>query len=338
MKTCPNCFSDKELHAFLSSSKEIGKCDVCSSIDVPILDVTELLDFFHELLSNFSPNPDGESLKSKIQANWSFFANHVTAKKILNHVLPLLSTSIANADSPVEFSSEIIQNVGYWDTLTEELKWSRRFLSDVSYLTDELGWDGFFNVQFELQSSARLYRARLHHQSGQPVYGPDKLKCPDPKISSGGRANPIGIPVLYLSDSIETTIYEVRASYLDEVSVGEFKVADGRNSIKVVDFTEEPSLYRPGRVVENITAHLLKQRISRELSKPMRRYDSEIEYIPTQFICEFIRIITGADGIRFASSVHAEGKNIVVFDQKLMECISSETHRVDRLKISHNRI
>ncbi|MNT95625.1 hypothetical protein D3C72_2375400 [compost metagenome] len=52
----------------------------------------------------------------------------------------------------------------------------------------------------------------------------------------------------------------------------------------------------------------------------MRRYDSEIEYIPTQFICEFIRIFTGASGIRFSSSLHPTGKNIVMFDQELMEC------------------
>lgn len=53
----------------------------------------------------------------------------------------------------------------------------------------------------------------------------------------------------------------------------------------------------------------------------MRRYDTEVEYIPTQFICEFIKVYTGASGIRFSSSLHPTGKNVVMFEQELMQCI-----------------
>ncbi len=56
-----------------------------------------------------------------------------------------------------------------------------------------------------------------------------------------------------------------------------------------------------------------KQKISIDLSKPMRRYDNEIEYIPTQFICEFIKVFTGASGIKFSSSLHPSGNNFVIF-------------------------
>ncbi len=52
----------------------------------------------------------------------------------------------------------------------------------------------------------------------------------------------------------------------------------------------------------------------------MRRYDSEVEYIPTQFICEFIKVFTGAFGLRFTSSLHPKGKNVVIFDQDLISC------------------
>lgn len=75
-------------------------------------------------------------------------------------------------------------------------------------------------------------------------------------------------------------------------------------------------------------AKLLRERVSRDLSKPMRRYDSEIEYIPTQYVCEFIRIYTGASGIRFACSLHPSGKNVVIFDQDLMDCTSVDPHKV----------
>ncbi len=51
----------------------------------------------------------------------------------------------------------------------------------------------------------------------------------------------------------------------------------------------------------------------------MRRYDSELDYIPTQFICEFIKIFTNVRGIKFRSSLHPVGNNIVIFNQDIME-------------------
>ena len=52
------------------------------------------------------------------------------------------------------------------------------------------------------------------------------MGCPPNKLTSSGRANPQGIPYLYLSKTPETTLYETRASYLDELSIGKFKIKD----------------------------------------------------------------------------------------------------------------
>ena len=65
----------------------------------------------------------------------------------------------------------------------------------------------------------------------------------------------------------------------------------------------------------------------------MRRYDSEIEYTPTQFICEFIKVFTGADGIRFQSSLHPSGKNLVVFEEDLMECVDVSLVKVNNVSL-----
>ena len=80
-------------------------------------------------------------------------------------------------------------------------------------------------------------------------------------------------------------------------------------------------------------AKLLRQKISSDLSKPMRRYDSELEYIPTQFICEFIKVFTGAFGIRFNSSLHPKGNNVVLFDQNLMTCISVKKVKINTVNL-----
>ena len=85
MKVCVNCFSDRELKGFISSSSASGDCSVCESKNQPLLNVSELFDFFQELVDNFKIDKNGMPLSSKIQSNWSFFSSHGTANKILNH-------------------------------------------------------------------------------------------------------------------------------------------------------------------------------------------------------------------------------------------------------------
>lgn len=335
MEVCENCFADKELKGFIYSRKQIGDCEICGSKKVSLINVNELLDFFQELIDNFIKSEKGKSLKSKIQGTWSFFSTHEIASKILNEVLPELTTEILKAEDLVDYTSDIIDNHLHWEVLKDELKWSRRFLSDISYLED-LGWDGFFNTQFELKSEDKLYRARVHHKSGLTAYNKYEMMCPKANIVGGGRANPLGIPYLYLSDNSETVLYEVRASYLDELSVATFNLKIEETSIKIVDFTEDSSLFQPTMVNETIKAHLLREKISRDLSKPMRRYDTEIEYIPTQFICEFIKVYTGASGIRFRSSLHPSGNNIVIFNQDLMECVDVKLEKITTLRLKSN--
>ena len=333
MKVCTNCFADKELEGFISSSKKSGDCKICGSSNVAIIDIDELLDFFQELLDNFHIVADGDSLKSKIQGNWSFFASNDIATKILHEVLPRLSTSILNSEDQVNYNEDIIENFMHWEKLKEELKWSKRFISNIDYL-EELGWDGFFNTQFELKPTDDLFRARVHHQSGLNSYSPDEMKSPKPEFVGGGRANPSGIPYLYLSDNPDTVLYEVRASYLDELSIARFQLREKFDSVKIVDFTEDTPLFQPTKINATIKASLLRKRISLDLSKPMRRYDSEIEYIPTQFICEFINVFTGASGIRFNSSLHLNGKNIVIFDQELMQCEDVQLKKVNNMNLT----
>lgn len=334
MKVCPNCFSDGELIGFITSSGSTGECDVCNSVAVPTINITELLDYFQELLANFQRLEEGESLISRIQRQWKFFSSNQNGTVILNEVLGRITTDIVSADDSVDYIDEIISNYKYWDKLKDNIKWKSRFLLELEVLQEDLGWDGFFNTQYELSPDVMLYRARVHHESGLKAYEPIDMMCPKPKHTKGGRANPTGIPHLYLSDNSVTVLYEVRASFLDELSIGRFRLKQDIGNVKIVDFTEDTPLFQPNSVNETIKSRLLRDRISKDLSKPMRRYDTEIEYVPTQFICEFIRVITGASGIRFMSSVHPSGQNMVIFDQEIMECVEVTLQQVDNLDLS----
>ena len=327
---CINCFSDDELIGFITTTGNIGDCDCCKSKNIKRIELIELLDFFKELFDNFQINGKGNSLISIIQSNWNLFSTNDCGHKILNHALHEIGSLINNSDQIVDFNDDIHENINYWSILKEQLKWQKRYFTNIDILTDDLGWDGFFESKTVIKKEETYFRARLHKNSQDVIYPIDKMSSPPKENTSAGRANPIGIPYLYLSDNEETVLYEVRATYLDEISVATFtKNEEYTKEIVISDFTETPTLYHPNGINKKIKSTLLKQIISRDLSKPMRRYDSEIDYIPTQFICEFIKTFTNVQGIKFRSSLHNKGYNLVIFNKETMKC-----RNVKRVKIS----
>ena len=339
MNICESCFGDKELKGFINSEGKVGTCDFCRSDINNVISLDELLDFFQEFLNCFETKADGESLTSLIQGQWGLFVNNRIASDVLNVVINKLNLAFHNAEVQVDYSQEIQNNVNYWYKLKEQLKWERRYLSDIDYLINDLGWDSFFESQSQICEDDILYRARLHQSSGDECFDLDFMSCPPKEVTTSGRANPLGIPYLYLSNNEDTVLYEIRATYLDDVTVAKFSIKPNLNKkVLISDFTEIPTLYHPNEVDKRIKARLLKERISRDLSQPIRRYDSELDYIPTQFICEFIRLYTDVDGIKFRSSLHNTGINYVIFDQNIMTCIEVNKVQVSRVEISHRPI
>lgn len=332
---CSNCFTDTELTGFIQTKNQISDCDCCGAKNIAVLPFEELLDFFKELLDNFQKSERGSGITALIQSNWSFFKDLAIGDKIINNALNQLNSVFSNCDELVNFSDEIIENVDYWQKLKEQLKWEKRYLTDINFLTDDLGWDGFFESKTVIGKEDILYRARLHSNADSEAFTEENMFCPPKRIAGGGRANPSGIPYLYLSDNEETILYEIRASYLDEITVASFGLADHiEENIVISDFTEVPSLYTSNEINKRIKSTLLKKIISRDLSTPMRRYDSDLDYIPTQFICEFIKVFTNVQGIKFRSSLNNVGNNLVLFDQTQLKCLSVKKVKITKVKIN----
>ena len=330
MNVCANCFNDYELKRFIvSNSSEKGKCDYCGdSCLTDLIDVDELLDFFAEFIKIYKIDEYGVHLFDIIQNDWNLFSDKQDNYRFIADILSKIDNEIKYPTDKVSYVEEINECVSYWEVLKEDIKWKKRFLPDIDKLIDELGWDSYFTRTITLPQDKPLYRARLHYSGDQKEYKIADMGCPERTKATAGRANPQGIPYLYLSQSTETTLYEIRAAFLDEVSVGTFKIKRDV-SIVLVDFTEPPAAFlNIGEIIQYTKSMFLRKVISSDLSLPLRRFDSEIEYIPTQFICEFIKHFTGGDGIIFNSSLHTGGKNIVLFEQDKIECVSVCLHRV----------
>lgn len=338
MKICANCFNDKEIKNFIISTSNGKKniCDCCKKKSA-IIEIEELLDEFDELISVFKKDEtNGIPLIELIQNDLNFFSSTECANQIINEVVNKVQNK-ENIDeyTRVSYIDEILDCVKYWDELKETIKHKRRFILNSNDLLD-LEWDSLLSDKIPCDSNTIFYRARIHNEKGK-VFNKADLDAPPKEICKGGRANPEGIPYLYLCKDLETTLYETRSTYTDEISVGHFKILDGE-TLYFADFTEDNyySIFK-GNITNNIKRKLLKRHISEDLSKPMRRFDSKLEYIPTQFICEFIRFYSNADGIQFNSSIHRNGINVVVFSKDKLYCDKIEKLTITGVQINHNK-
>ncbi|MCD7936059.1 MAG: RES domain-containing protein, partial [Tannerellaceae bacterium] len=315
-----------------STSKEKGFCDYCKEESF-LINIEELLDFFIEFLSIFRGDEYGIPLIDHIQNDWNLFKSREIGKKLLCDIIQQKNVSDDWPENKTAYTYVIDECVRYWDNLKQSLKYQRRFLTNAERL-DEYGWNSLFYINATINPNINLYRARIHFDGKMEPFKNHEMGSPPQEKATAGRANPSGIPYLYLSKSPETTIYETRSSYLDLLSIALF--VSHPPGLNIVDFTSHPSpLNYMGNMIELAKSKFLKEAISKDLSKPMRRFDSELEYIPTQFICEFIRYSTGADGIQFNSSLHKGGVNIVLFDPNMVKCVKVELHQITDVSITY---
>lgn len=164
----------------------------------------------------------------------------------------------------------------------------------------------------------------------------DKMGAPPIEYTTDGRANAKGIRCLYLGDSAETTIYETRAGAYDFVTVGKFKlkkdiiVVDLKRINQISPFIEELDCLEYAINKEHLN------KINNEMGRIMRRSDSALDYIPTQYITDFVKSITHNEvaeyaGIEYKSVMHENGYNLAIFNPELFECIDTKTYKINMI-------
>lgn len=330
MYICKDCFRDEELRSEINANAVIdGICDVCGK-EGKVMDFSEFHGFFTALLELCSPTMDSnKTIVDIIQDEWHLFKDKNIAKVLLIDVIATNNPGYSIADF-VNYTDEIRNRVAVWDRLKTSVKENSRFFTNM----DEFAQNNYLTTGTSLSVGQKLYRSRVT-PIGQKKIKCNKMGCPPKELATAGRANPIGIPYLYLSDTAKTTYFEVRAVYLDNLSVGTFRI---ERDLKLVDFIYDVNLflsYNDAAVSlkETIIKKKVIDSISSDLSKPLRRYDSELEYVPTQLICEYCKQVVNADGITFESSLHKGGRNYVLFDESAAKCIRVDSHEITRIDI-----
>lgn len=175
------------------------------------------------------------------------------------------------------------------------------------------------------------YRSRL--LSGDKPFALNEMGAPPAHLAGHGRANPAGIPYLYLGSTETTAVSEVRPHAGESACVASFQVSavpvvDLRNPRKSVS----PFILENAEQIAALRAALpLLERLGDELTKPVQPRSAVFEYIPSQYLCEFIKKC-GYQGVLYRSSV-SEGVNLALFSPELACPVATKVVHVNRVTV-----
>ena len=310
---CPECFDDRWLRSDripMLNPKHHGKCDFCGTVDVPLVNPTALATEFESLANVYENDPNGKTLVEWMKEDWQLFPDEkldvVHASRLLAEILDD-GNIVRRLFSPS--SSYTSEGLVRWETLRDEMMFKNRWFleQDINRerLTDLLGMLRETNVP------KRWYRARI--RTGDSTFTIGEMNAPPKHLALHGRANPAGIPYLYLGSLPETAIAEIRPHTGEVACVADFAIPD----ISVVDLRNPRRFVSPfignADLIRLLRADLpLLERLGEELTRPVLPQRAAIDYIPSQYLCEFIKK-TGFDGVLYRSSV-SDGINLALFD------------------------
>ncbi|MEG3638573.1 RES family NAD+ phosphorylase [Magnetococcus sp. PR-3] len=331
---CPKCIGDHGLQSEIipSRSNRKGKCDFCGSDNVDLIEPSELCPEFEIFLGAYEKDQNGILLAEWMKSDWGLF----THPKMDMANAQMLLAEILDDDDIVRkrfspSSKYDSQTLVQWETLRDELMHGNRwFLDDKSKIdTDRLA-QLIVHVVQEV-SPGSWHRARVLAEHEQ-CFSLDKMGPPPQRKATNGRANPAGIPYLYLGSTTETATSEIRPHTGDNICIASFEIP----KIKVVDLQKPRKLVSPFYLSESSAIDQLRsdlpflERLGDELTRPVLPQGAAIDYLPSQYLCEFIKK-EGYDGVLYRSSV-SDGVNLALFDPE--KAIGKAVKRYQIKKVS----
>lgn len=159
-----------------------------------------------------------------------------------------------------------------------------------------------------------------------------------------GRANPTGIPVLYVGTTVLTAVSEVRPWVGADLSVAACKVLRPLRTLDLSLGHGQSSFM--GAVFKHVlggpalTAEEKEKAvwidIDNAFSAPVTTSDDQADYAPTQILAELFRS-AGYDAIAYKSHFgddgNLKGYNVAIFDPDVVEIVSCAPYRVTSIKI-----
>ncbi len=327
MECCNKCFTDIQLRKQITNagaSKQ--RCDRCGRNEVRVIDPAELSTQFDKVCHAYQRSKFGRSLFDLLNEDWLIFdLSYQQSKTLLGAILG--STSRAE-DQYLATQVNYPESKELWNGFRKELIEENRFFFKTEFSNVHYSLSNFISYlllpAFECQKD--WYRARIQKDK-KLIMG--EMGMPPKELSSPGRANPVGIPYLYLGSSNKNVVNEVRPQIGDKVSVANFTLT---KEVKIVDLRNPRKNLSPFQMENSDEVSELREYIAliedlnSELSKPVQAGKANVDYIPSQYLCEFVKSL-GYEGIVYDSSF-GNGTNLALFAEENAKIKGEETDSV----------
>jgi hypothetical protein len=352
MNCCVRCFNDAEVIDIIKNHRKKGNCDFCGSKNVNVYSLesdTTLADRFNELLDVYTsaaslpatfPKEKTDVLKNIFYRKWSIF--NLEPDNIYQLLTAICYEKYADQPELFDYPVGILesQDKDYLNeySVLRDYQWTD-FVGDIKrvnrFHTDHINkdiLDSFIRCVRKTHKAGKvLYRTRIC--TDEFGFKKSEMGAPPTHLATAGRVNPAGISILYLADSVKTTLHD---------TVGNFKL---KKDIVVIDFANldkiSPFIANSTMGIE-YTQHAINiehlKLISQEIAKPLRRHDSELDYLPTQYISDYIKS-QGFDGVEYVSTMHEGGFNLAIFDcNNFFSCTKTTVFRIKSISYSEETI
>ena len=312
-RCCAECFGDRGLRKDIipGLSSDIGDCNFCGTKGVVVVEPALLADVCGLLQSVYVEAADGKLLVDLMRSDWHLFGHpkmdEAHAKELLAEVLDDGEIVRRNFVPSPAYESRA---VAMWEGLRDELMYHNRYFLDEGIDKDRLR--ELLDMLIADDMPSRWHRARISPEGTEYLLA--DMGPPPKRVSTAGRANPPGIPYLYLGSKPETAIAEVRPHTGEIAYVAEFEIP----ALNAVDLRSPRSLVSPfilggAEAIGQLRADIpFLERLGDELTRPVLPSGAAIDYLPSQYLCEFIKK-AGYDGVVYRSSV-SDGINLALFD------------------------
>jgi len=318
MGCCCLCIGDRALSKraeFRTTST--GRCGYCARENALLVETDTLRDDFEALAGIYSTDANGRPLLAWLKEDWEMFPTEVisaeAAERLLVEILgdPGVATRLMAPSTASRTDS-----LQRWRDFRYELMHVNRFFPqgaiDLARLKALLPY---------LQSSSRdqpqiWFRARL--QVDDLALTLEQMGAPPKERSSHGRANPAGIPYLYLASDADTAISEIRPHAGEIATVAEFGLV---GDLEFLDLRHPRKTVSPFDVSGEAEAALLRadiaflEQLGDELTRPVVPNSAAINYTPSQYLCELAKHCN-FHGVLYRSSV-TNGTNLALFQSGL---------------------
>lgn len=336
MNCCAGCFGDRGLRKSIIPLRSTGsgRCSYCGSENVAVVAPAQLAEYFKLLIGAYQEDAAGKILVHWFREDWGMFGHpsmdDSRAKDLLAEILDD-GEIVRKTFSPA--SDFEANHLSEWEKLRDELMYHNRFFPEANIDLErlELLLSPLTLDAGEVPRS--WHRARI--QTGDAPFLITDMGAPPKRIASHGRANPAGIPYLYLGSTQLTAISEIRPHTGEVACVADFRTPD---NLRLVDLRSprkmvSPFLLADARDIGRMRGDLpFLERLGDELTMPVVPQAAAIDYTPSQYLCEFIKKCR-YNGVVYRSSVVSDGMNLALFDPAMAVPGTVIQYRVTRVSV-----